>query len=283
MSLLEGRVALVTGSGRGIGLAVARLFAREGARVVVNDTGCDLEGNGYDESVADLAVRSIVSEGGKAVASHHDVSTAEGAKGAVQTGVDAYGSLDVLVTCAGVLRDRTLLKMEEAAWDAVLTVMLKGTFLCVQAAARQMIIQGAGGRIVTMTGMPGYLGGFGQANLAAACAGVHGLTRTAAIELQKHRITVNSVAPLAKTRMTEALPVLEGFDNVLVDHVAPVVLALASDRCGDRTGNVLAVAGARVHSFRFVETAGKFKDESAGVFTPEEIDENWAAITQTRN
>jgi NAD(P)-dependent dehydrogenase (short-subunit alcohol dehydrogenase family) len=278
MTLLHGKVALVTGAGRGIGRAVALLFARHGARVVVNDIGCEVDGTGYDESAADEVVREITLEGGRAIASHHDVATSEGGRSAVQTAIDAYSGLNVLVNCAGVVRDRTLLKMEEGAWDIVMTTMVKGTFLCTQAAARQMVVQGEGGRIVNMTGVPGYLGGFGQANLAAACAGVHGLTRTSSIELQKHRITVNAVAPLAKTRLTEALPVLEGFDNVTVDHVAPVVLMLSSDLCGDRTGHVIAVAGARVHALRFVESAGKFKDESAGVFTAEEVDEHWAAI-----
>lgn len=278
MTLLTGKVALVTGAGRGIGRAVALLFARQGARVVVNDIGCELDGSGYDESVADGVVREISAEGGLAVASHHDVGTAEGARSAVQTAIDAYSGLHVLVNCAGVIRDRTLLKMDEAAWDIVMATLVKGTFLCTQAAARQMVVQGQGGRIVNMTGVPGYLGGFGQANLAAACGAVHGLTRTAAIELQKHRITVNAVAPLAKTRLTEALPLLAGFDNVTVEHVAPVVLMLSSDLCADRSGHVISVAGARVHGLRFVESAGKFKDSSGGVFTPQEVDEHWTAI-----
>ena len=280
MTLLESKVALVTGAGRGIGRAVALLLAREGAKVVVNDLGGELDGTGYDETVADAVVREITQAGGKAVASHHDVACAEGARSAVQVAVEAYGALDVLVNNAGVARDRTLLKMEEAAWDAVVTTMLKGSFLCLQAAARQMVVQGGGGRIVNMTGIAGYLGGFAQANLAAACAGVHGLTRTASIELQKHRITVNAVAPLATTRMTERLPILEGFDNVTPEHVAPIVLMLCSELCGERTGHVIASAGARVHAMRFVESPGSFKDESAGVFTPQEIDEHWSAIVK---
>lgn len=248
--------------------------------MVVNDLGCAVDGSGADELVAEQVADELQAMGGKAVASCHDVATAEGARGAVQTAVDAYGGLDVLVCCAGIVRDRTLLKMDEAAWDAVVSTVLKGTFLTIQAAARQMVSQGGQGRIVAMTGLPGYLGGFAQGNLAAACGGVHGLVRTAAIELQKHRITVNAIAALAKTRSTATLPALEGVTNVTPDYVAPVALFLSSDLCGDRSGLTIAVAGPRVHSFRFAESAGKFKDDGAGVFTPEEILEHWAGITK---
>lgn len=280
MSLLEGKVALVTGAGRGVGQAAARALAREGARVVINDNGCNLDGSSRDESVAKDVTDRINSEGGRAFASDHDIATVQGAQGAVQTAIDAFGDLDVLVCCAGIARDRTLLKMEEAEWDDVIGVGLKGTFLAMQSAARHMVASGHGGRMVVCTGLPGYLGNFAQGNLAAVCGGIHGLMRTASIEWQKHKITVNAVAPLAKTRMTEALPLLEGFDNLTPDHVAPAIVALASDRCGDRTGYVIAATGARLYAFRFVESAGKFKDEAAGVFTPDEIDEHWHAITK---
>lgn len=280
MSLLEGKVALVTGGGRGVGRAAALALADQGARVVVCDLGCDLDGNGADETVADAVVDEITKAGGQAVACHDDVSTAEGAQDAVQAAISAFTDLDVLVCSAGVARDKTLLKMDEASWDRVVGVGLKGSFLTMQAAARQMISMGHGGRMVVMTGLPGYLGNFAQGNLAAACGGVHGLMRTASIEWQKHKITVNAVAPLAKTRMTEALPLLEGFDNLTAEHVAPAVVMLASDRCGDRTGYVIAATGARMYAFRFVESAGKFKDAEAGLFTPDEIDEHWHAITK---
>ena len=278
--LLEGKVALVTGGGRGVGRAAALALAGEGARVVVNDNGCALDGTGMDERIASAVVEEIKAAGGEAVESSDDVSTSHGAKAAVQAAIDTFGELDALVCSAGIARDKTLLKMDEEAWDEVLGVGLKGTFLTMQAAARQMISMGHGGRMVVMTGLPGYLGNFAQANLAAACGGVHGLMRTASIEWQKHKITVNAVAPLAKTRMTEALPLLEGFDNLTPEHVAPAVVALCSERCGDRTGYVVAATGARMYAFRFVESAGKFKDESAGVFTPDEIDEHWHAITK---
>ncbi|MFW5740482.1 MAG: SDR family NAD(P)-dependent oxidoreductase [Myxococcota bacterium] len=280
MSLLEGKIALVTGGGRGVGRASALALAEQGASVVVNDAGCALDGSAYDESVADAVTDEIRAAGGKAVASHEDIATAQGATTAVQSAIDAFGDLDVLVCSAGIARDKTLLKMDEASWDAVVGVGLKGTFLTAQAAARQMISMGHGGRMVLMTGLPGYLGNFAQGNLAAACGGVHGLMRTASIEWQKHKITVNAVAPLAKTRMTEALPLLQGFDNLTPEHVAPAVVMLSSDRCGDRTGYVVAATGARMYAFRFVESAGKFKDEEAGLFTADEIDEHWHAITK---
>jgi NAD(P)-dependent dehydrogenase (short-subunit alcohol dehydrogenase family) len=124
------------------------------------------------------------------------------------------------------------------------------------------------------------LGNFGQANYAAAKAGVYGLTRTMSIELQKHRITVNAIAPIAKTRMTDDLPMFQGVSTLTPDHIAPTALFLASDLCADRTGNVLAAAGARMYSFKVVETPGKFKDEASGVWTPEEIAENWDAINK---
>ena len=181
---------------------------------------------------------------------------------------------------AGILRDKTLLKMDEAMWDAVIAVHLKGTFLCTQAAARQMVAQGGGGRIVNTTSVSGMLGNFGQANYSAAKAAVYGFTRTAAIELQKHRITVNALAPVAKTRMTEDLPMFQaGMETLTPDHIAPAALFLASDLCADRTGHVLAVTGSQVFAYKVVQSAGKFKDEGAA-WTAQEIADHWEAITK---
>ncbi len=186
----------------------------------------------------------------------------------------------MLVNNAGILRDKTLLKMDEGLWDSVIAVHLRGTFLCTQAAARQMIAQGGGGRVVNTTSVSGMMGNFGQANYAAAKAGIYGFTRTAAIELQKQRITVNAIAPIAKTRMTEDLPMFQtGMDTLTPDHVAPAALFLASDLCADRTGNVLAVAGARMYVYKVVEGPGKFKDEHAA-WTAQEIADNWDAIAK---
>jgi NAD(P)-dependent dehydrogenase (short-subunit alcohol dehydrogenase family) len=280
MGLLDGKVAIVTGSGGGIGRAEALLLAKEGAKVVVNDVGGARDGSGSSSSMADQVVAEIKASGGDAVASYDSVATADGASGIVKTAVDKFGRLDVLVNNAGILRDKSLLKMDEAMWDIVIAVHLKGTFLCTQAAAKQMVAQGGGGRIVNTTSVSGMMGNFGQTNYSAAKAGIYGLTRTTAIELQKHRITVNAIAPIAKTRMTEDLPMMQGVDTMTPDHIAPAALFLGSDLCGDKTGQVLAVAGARMYIYKVVESPGKFKETDDGVWTAQEIADNWGAITK---
>ena len=280
MGLLDGKVAIVTGAAAGIGRAHALLFASEGAKVVVNDLGGARDGTGNDASAAEIVVKEIVAAGGKAVADTHTVATAEGAQGIVKTAVSAFGRVDVLVNNAGILRDKSFLKLDEPMWDAVVEVHLKGTFLVSQAFAKQAVAQKEPARIVNTTSVSGMLGNFGQANYAAAKAGIYGLTRTMSIELQKHRITVNALAPIAKTRMTEDLPMFQGVDSMTPDHIAPAALFLASDLCGDKTGHVLAVAGARLYAFKVVETPGRFKDEARGVWTAQEIAENWEAIVK---
>lgn len=277
MGLLDGKVAIVTGAGGGIGRAEALLFAREGARVLVNDVGGPRDGSGTDATAAERVAAEI---GAAAAANHDSVATAEGAASIVKAAVDKFGRADVLVNNAGILRDKSFLKMDEAMFDAVVAVHLRGTFLCSQHFAKQAVAQGSGGRIVNTTSVSGMLGNFGQANYSAAKAGVYGLTRTASIELQKHRITVNAIAPIAKTRMTEDLAMFQGVDTLTPEHIAPAALFLASDLCGDRTGHVLAVAGARVYAFKVVETAGRFKETDSGVWTAREIADSWDAIVK---
>lgn len=281
MGLLDGKVAIITGAGGGIGRAEALLFAREGAKVVVNDVGGARDGTGSSDAMARKVAEEITAEGGVAVASYDSVATAAGAAGILRTALDAFGRVDVLVNNAGILRDKTLLKLDEEQWDSVIAVHLKGTFLCTQLVAKQMIAQGGGGRIVNTTSVSGMLGNFGQSNYAAAKAGIYGLTRTAAIELQKHKITVNALAPVAKTRMTEDLPMFQaGMDSLTPEHIAPAALFLGSDLCGDRTGHVLAVTGSQVFAYKVVQSAGKFKDEGAA-WTAQEIADHWDAITKT--
>jgi len=281
MGLLDGKVAIVTGAGGGIGRAHARLLAREGAKVVVNDLGGPRDGSGKDTGPAQQVTQEIQREGGAATANTDNVATAEGAASLVKAAVDTYGRVDVLVNNAGILRDKSFLKMDEGMWDAVVAVHLKGTFLCSQVFAKQVVAQGGGGRVVNTTSVSGMLGNFGQANYSAAKAGIYGLTRTMSIELQKHRITVNAIAPIAKTRMTEDLPMFQGVDTLTPEHIAPAALFLASDLCGDRTGHVLAVAGARVYAFKVVETPGRFKETANGVWTAQEIADAWDGIIKT--
>ena len=280
MGLVDDRVAVVTGGGRGIGRAQAIALAAEGAKVVVADLGCERDGSAPGTQAADAVVAEIRSAGGTAVACADDVSTAEGAQAIVDAALRHFGALDVLVNSAGIQRDRSLLKMDADHFDPVVRVLLHGTWLCMRAAARRMVEQGTGGRIVNTTSIAGLVGTVGQANVAAAQAGVYGLTRVGAIELRKHRITVNAIAPVARTRLTEDLPMFQGVgeDSLGPAHVAPVTVFLASDLGKDLTGEVVGVAGGRLSRFKVIETAGAFKHDAP--WTPQEIRERWAEIAK---
>jgi NAD(P)-dependent dehydrogenase (short-subunit alcohol dehydrogenase family) len=278
--LLDGRVAVITGAGGGIGRAQALLFALHGAAVVVNDAGVTVDGSGAETKVADAVVKEIEAAGGRAVASHDSVTDADGAERIIGRGLEAFGQVDVLVNNAGILRDKSFAKMDMAMWNAVIDVHLTGTFRVSQAFVRHAFARGGGGRIVNTTSVSGMLGNFGQANYAAAKAGIYGLTRTMSIELQKHKIYVNAIAPIAKTRMTEALPMFEGVSTMTPEHVAPAALFFASDLSKEKTGHVLAVAGARMYAFKVVETAGRFKEGSDTIWTADEIAENWGSIVK---
>jgi NAD(P)-dependent dehydrogenase (short-subunit alcohol dehydrogenase family) len=278
--LLKGKVAVVTGAGAGIGREHALALAREGARVVVNDLGGDRHGGGRGSEAADRVVEEIKAAGGEAVASTDTVATREGADGIVWAAQSRFGRIDVLVNNAGILRDRTLLNMSDDDFERVLQVHLHGTYHCTQAAARAMRVQGQGGRIVNTTSLSGLLGNFGQGNYAAAKAGIYGLTRVCALELQKMGITVNAIAPVALTRMTNDLAMMKGMTekDLGPQFVAPVVVFLASDLAAEVTGQVVGVQGGKIFLYRMETTEGATKDPEKGLWTAAEIKEAWGRI-----
>jgi NAD(P)-dependent dehydrogenase (short-subunit alcohol dehydrogenase family) len=252
---LSGKVAIVTGSGRGLGLAYATELARSGASVVVND---------IDAAVADAAVAAIADAGGTAVAEVVPVGTGEAAQALVDRAVDEFGRLDVLVNNAGILRDTTLWKMTDEQFDAVVTTHLRGTFTCTRAAAIRMREQGDGGRIICVGSPTGQVGNFGQTNYAAAKAGIVGMVRTWAMELARAGITVNAVIPVAATGMTETVPFLEPYVTALAageplppfarrelgfgppEDAAGLVAFLASEAAAGITGQAIGVGGDRL-------------------------------------
>jgi NAD(P)-dependent dehydrogenase (short-subunit alcohol dehydrogenase family) len=252
---LEGKVAIVTGSGRGLGLAYARELARQGAAVVVNDV---------DESIAADAVAAIEADGGRVVAVVAPVGPTETAKKLVQTAVDTYGRLDILVTNAGVLRDTVLWKMSDDDFDTVINVHLRGTFTCVREAATYMRANEIPGRIICIGSPTGQRGNFGQTNYAAAKAGIVGMVRTWALELKKAGITANAVIPVAATAMTATVPYFAaaveadekgepmpaffrhdlGFGTA--DDVAGLIAYLGSDAAASVTGQAIGIGGDRL-------------------------------------
>lgn len=277
MDLLKEKIVIVTGAGRGIGRATALAMAREGARVLVNDLGTTPAGEPADEACAQAVAEEIRAFGGVAEADVHSVSTPEGAAAIVEHALSRFGSVDVLVNIAGVGVDAQLHRLDAVEWQRALDTNLSGSFHCLKAAARVMKKAGSGA-IVNTTSLSGLRGNWGQAHTAAASAGVIGLTRTASIELQKYGVRVNAVAPVAKTRLTEALPMFEHVDSMRPEHVAPAYVFLAGDASRDVTGVVLSAAGGRLSVFRLSETQGALKESDDGIWSAEEIAEHWSAI-----
>jgi len=237
--LLNGRVAIVTGAGRGIGREFALELARQGAAVVVNDLGVSLSGEASGEDPAAQVCHEIESAGGRAVPSHESVADFEAAARIVATALERFGRLDILVNNAGIVRDRTLVKMTEDDFDAVVSTHLKGTFNCTRHAAAVMREAGYG-RIVNVTSSAGLRGNFGQTNYAAAKAGIMGMTFVWALELAKSGITVNAVAPAGATRMTASLRGEDAGPDPRLDPAgnAPLVAFLASERAAHVNGQL---------------------------------------------
>ncbi|MCC6179542.1 MAG: SDR family oxidoreductase [Chloroflexi bacterium] len=248
MGLLDGRVAVVTGSGRGIGRGIAMAMAKAGAKVVVNDLGVSLSGEGEEKTPADQVVDEILTDGGAAIANYGSVAEWDQAQALVDQAVEAFGTLDILVNVAGILRDRMIFNMSEAEWDAVIAVHLKGTFNCTRAASVKMREQKYG-RIVSMSSVSA-LGSAGQPNYGAAKAGILGLTWSTANALARYGVTANAVLPSGATRMIDSTPrAREEFERTGVwpsdaargterdpDNVAPLVVYLASERAANVNG-----------------------------------------------
>ncbi len=258
MGLLDGKVAIITGAGGGLGEAYARLFAREGAAVVVNDLGGPRDGSGSDKSMAQKVVDAIKAEGGRAVANGADISTMAGGQSVFDDAIKNFGRADILVNNAGILLDETFAKASEANWDRVIRVHLKGTFCCTQPVFRWMRENG-GGVIVNTSSTSGLIGNFGQTNYGAAKGGIWGLSNVLAIEGRKYNIRIWTLAPGALTRMTADLPRYKENPGAALgpDGIAPAVLYMVSDLSGDQTGKVLGVSGPRgVREMRMMEMEG---------------------------
>jgi len=272
-----GKVAIVTGAGGGLGRCHALTLAERGARVVVNDLGGNADGSGSGSSMADQVVKEIIAAGGEAVANYDSVSTSDGGEAIVQSAIDAFGGVDIVINNAGILRDKSFAKIEPADFDILIDVHLRGAFHVSQPAFKVMKANGFG-RFVHTTSAAGLFGNFGQGNYAAAKTGLVGLSNVIAIEGAKANITSNVIAPIAKSRLTEDLlgPIADALQPELV---TPLVAYLVSPDC-QLTHEIFSVGGGRIARVFLGLTPGWFAGKG-NQYTPEDVQANIEQIRDT--
>lgn len=273
----EDQVVIVTGAGGGLGRAHALLFAKHGAKVVVNDLGGSTHGEGASASAADKVVEDIRAAGGTAVASHDSVTDGERI---VQSALDHFGRIDVVVNNAGILRDKSFHKMEDADWELVYKVHVEGAYKTTRAAWPHLREQNYG-RVIFTSSTSGIYGNFGQSNYGMAKLGLYGLTRTLAIEGRKNNILVNAIAPTGATRMTEGLIPPQVFEQLKPELVSPLVVYLGSDACAD-SGGLFEVGGGWIGKVRWERSLGAGFDPQAG-FSPDDVAAQWQRICDFDN
>lgn len=274
----DGQVALVTGAGGGLGKAYALAFAAKGAKVVVNDLGGDIKGEGKSSTLADKVVEEIQSRGGTAIANYDSVEDGEKI---VKAALDAFGRIDIVINNAGILRDRSFPRTSDLDWDLIYRVHLKGSFLVTRAAWPHMKKQGYG-RIIFTSSAAGIYGNFGQANYGAAKMGLIGLSNTLSIEGKKYNIHCNAIAPLAGSRLTETVWPPEMVEALKPDFVAPFVVYLCHESC-DENGNVFEIYAGWASKLRWQRSQGKLLRKEGVMVTPEMVRDHWTEITNWKD
>jgi NAD(P)-dependent dehydrogenase (short-subunit alcohol dehydrogenase family) len=277
----NGRVAIITGAGAGLGRQYALELGKRGAKVVVNDLGGSRDGSGQGTSAADKVVDEIKALGGQALANYDNVALVEGGENIVKAAVEKFGKVDILVNNAGIVRDKTFNKMDEPTWDVVMNVHLKGAF-CVTQPAFINMRENNYGRIVMTTSSSGMYGNFGQSNYAAAKLGLLGLVNVLKLEGGKYNIKSNLIGPTAATRFTEDVFPPELFAKMKPDFVAPAVLYLCSEDCTD-SGMVINAAAGYYSRSAIVTGPGAILSDGVKIPTPEDIKDNWEKITSLDN
>lgn len=266
----DGKVVVITGAGVGLGRAYAHFYAKRGAKIVVNDLGTSHTGKGNNNSAADNVVKEVKALGAQAVASYDSVEFGDKI---IQTAIDAFGRIDILINNAGVLRDVTFKKMTKGDWDLIMNVHLNGVFACTKAAHKYMIAQKSG-KIINVSSPAGLYGNFGQVNYSCAKSGIIGFSTSLAKESKNSNVHVNVIAPFAATRMTETVLSKDILDKLKVESIVSVVGFLTHDTCKE-TGNTYEIAGRWVSKLRWERSEGAFFPEN---FTPEDVQKGYEKV-----
>jgi NAD(P)-dependent dehydrogenase (short-subunit alcohol dehydrogenase family) len=279
--MFANKVYLIVGGGRGIGRATALSLAREGARVVINDMGCGTDGTGHDPNVAEAAADEVRSLGTEALALSYDVREPEAARLMVAAAREAFGALHGGYYAAGIARERPLLRMTDADFDALLDVHVRGTLRFTREVARALIEQHQGGSIVLSSSPTAFFGSASQTGAAAAQGAVASFARTAASEFRRHGVRINCVVPTARTRLTEDAPLFQSIraDSLTPEHVAQVVCHLLSEAAREVHGELVGVAGGRVYTIRVGETSGAFREGAPATLA--ELAASWREVTRS--